>query len=166
MITNIMSYRSIGNIVTKCKNLFIIEKESAMIQIYQQLLNSFITNQEPLWFEQSIFLTSKGYPDNTCRGIVSHLCPMVENLYYLGDEDIYGVDILLCYAIGMNNYSTILHRINWIDLTAMIDPLLLDPEYEVLSKEDKKKYIEICNRNYFKDIEDFIPKGINEIRFK
>jgi DNA topoisomerase VI subunit A len=75
----------------------------------------------PFWFKSAAFITSKGYPDSTCRAIVELLAKRVDKVYYLGDEDIYGVDILLTYAIGFNNFNTILPRIEWILLSSMID---------------------------------------------
>jgi hypothetical protein len=87
---------------------------------------------------------------------------VVENIYYLGDEDIYGVDILLCYSIGYHRYSTILQRVKWIELCNIIDPTFLKSEYQSLTKEDKKKYIELINKKFFKELDDFIPETSGE----
>jgi hypothetical protein len=38
----------------------------------------------------------------------------------LGDSDIYGADILLCYSIGFNDWSTFLPRVQWIQLDKII----------------------------------------------
>lgn len=70
----------------------------------------------PEWLRQTIFISAKGYPDTTCRAVIDSLQRAVPNLLYLGDEDIYGVDILLCYAIGYNNFETIVHNMKWIQL--------------------------------------------------
>lgn len=52
-------------------------------------------------------MNSKGYPDMTALQFVNQ---MIRNskkqniyFYYIGDYDIYGIDIMLNYAIG--NYS-------------------------------------------------------------
>lgn len=111
-------------------------------------------------------LSSKGYPDTTSREIVETLAKNVENIYYLGDDDIFGVDILLCYSIGFNTFTTILNRIKWLDLTRIIDASRIEAEYQCLSVEDKKKYMEMFNRNYINSIEVFLPKDQQENDFK
>lgn len=71
------------------------------------------------WLAETIFVSAKGYPDNTCRGVVQSLASEIENIYYLGDQDVYGVDILLCYSIGYNSYSSIIHKLKWIQFDAL-----------------------------------------------
>jgi len=45
----------------------------------------------------------------------------MENIYYLGDQDVYGVDILLCYSIGYNSYPTLLNTIKWIQFEKLVN---------------------------------------------
>lgn len=123
-------------------------------------------NTESDWAHETILISSKGYPDTTSREIVESLSKIVENIYYLGDDDIFGVDILLCYSIGFNTLTTILNRIKWIDLTQIIDASQLEAEYQCLSVEDKKKYMDMVNRNYINNIEIFLPKDQQENDFK
>lgn len=164
-VSNIPIAEEMTVVSTPCRRLVIVEKESAIYQLHQELtcLNIQARENETgyeneiksiLMREETIFLSAKGYPDSTSRSLVELLLPLVEEVYYLGDRDIYGIDILLCYSIGFQNWSTFLHRANWIQLQ-----LLVDPREDVLlqSKEDKLKCIEVLQRPYLQDIELFLP---------
>ena len=59
--------------------------------------------------KESIFISSKGYPDTTSRRVI-------DEIYYLGDSDIYGADIILYYSISVNQSTTFLSRVRWIKL--------------------------------------------------
>lgn len=66
--------------------------------------------------------------------------PLVDEIYYLGDSDIYGADILLSYSIGFNSWSTFVPKVRWIQLSRIIEKHR-QPEIQVQTKEDKLKYI-------------------------
>ena len=105
--------------------MVIVEKESAMYQIHQDMnrqVQEGKTEMLDLW-KATIFISAKGYPDATSRRVVNTLLPLVDEIYYLGDEDIYGADILLCYSISSNNSTTFLHRVNWIQLQALSEAI-------------------------------------------
>lgn len=53
-----------------------------------------------------IVIASKGYPDNTTRKMIEVLLPLVDEIFYLGDSDIYGLDILLCYTISSGQWTS------------------------------------------------------------
>ena len=49
-------------------------------------------------------MNSKGYPDMTALQLVNEIYKLSQtqniNFYYIGDYDVYGIDIMLNYAIG------------------------------------------------------------------
>jgi len=102
--------------------------------------------------ESMILVASKGYPDNTTRKIIEALLPLVDEIYYLGDSDIYGLDILLCYTIACGHWSSYFERVKWVQLTALVEKGKLESELILQSKEDKIKCIEMLERPYFKNI--------------
>lgn len=51
-------------------------------------------------FKNMVVITGRGYPDNTTRELVSRLVEFVKEVYYLGDYDVYGIDIMLNFSIG------------------------------------------------------------------
>ncbi len=70
--------------------VLIVEKE-ALVQV---LLS------DPGWQDMDIaLLTARGYPDYSARAMVTQLADSVP-VFYLGDHDPYGADILLEYALG------------------------------------------------------------------
>ena len=99
-----------------------------------------------------IVVASKGYPDSTTRKIIEALLPLVDEIFYLGDWDIYGVDILLCYTISSGQGSSYFERVKWVQLTNLVEAGKLEGELLPQSKEDKIKCIEILERPYFKNI--------------
>lgn len=168
-VTNIPIAEQMAVVSTPCQRLVIVEKESAIYQLHQELTRPNMQTRENGTgkerererergviglMQESIFLSAKGYPDSTSRSLVELLLPFVQEVYYLGDRDIYGIDILLCYSIGFQNWSTFLPRVNWIQLQR-----LADPREDVLlqGKEDKLKCIEVLQRPYLQDIDLFLP---------
>ena len=99
-----------------------------------------------------IVVASKGYPDSTTRKIIEALLPLVDEIFYLGDWDIYGVDILLCYTISSGQGSSYFERVKWVQLANLVEAGKLEGELLPQSKEDKIKCIEILERPYFKNI--------------
>ena len=60
---------------------------------------------EPKNKENWLLLTSKGYPDMLTLSFLNELLEKLHSnieIYYLGDYDIYGADIMLNYSIGIN----------------------------------------------------------------
>ncbi len=76
------------------------------------------------------------------------------------------MDILLTYAIGFNQFTTILPSITWLDLTTLCDHDQLQREYQTISKQDKAKCLEILGRDYLKDIQNYLPNTPFEHAFK
>lgn len=71
--------------------ILLVEKESIFYEIHQYLQSTY--NSDVL------LITAKGYPDRTTKVIISHLAKD-RFIYYLGDLDVFGFDILLTYSIG------------------------------------------------------------------
>lgn len=57
-------------------------------------------NKHSEMFKNMVVITGRGYPDNTTRELVSRLVEFVKEVYYLGDYDVYGIDIMLNFSIG------------------------------------------------------------------
>ena len=84
--------------------------------------------------KESIFISSKGYPDTTSRRVIEVFLPIVDEIYYIGDSDIYGADIILYYSISVNQSTTFLSRVRWIQLESLSEALDLKPEVQLQSK--------------------------------
>ena len=80
----------------------------------------------------------------------------------MGDSDIYGADILLCYSIGLERWSTFVQRVKWIQLEKIVDFSHFNSELLFQSKQDKIKGLEVLKRPYFEDLELFIPITENQ----
>jgi|JI9StandDraft_2_1071091.scaffolds.fasta_scaffold172077_2 DNA topoisomerase VI subunit A len=47
-----------------------------------------------------MLVTSKGYPDYNTQAFLKNILVHANGIYYLGDLDPYGFDIMLEYAVG------------------------------------------------------------------
>ena len=112
----------VKEIKTDCRRLVIVEKESAMYQMHQEITKIIEKGNNNInkISQESIFMSGKGYPDSTSRTLVQLLLPLVQDIFYLGDSDIYGADILLTYSIGLNDWATFLPRVKWVQLEKII----------------------------------------------
>lgn len=139
-----------------------------MYQIHQQisLLSSRGVPGIKEISDSTIFISSKGYPDGTTKNLVTLLFPFIEEIYFMGDSDIYGLDILLCYAIAYKQWSCLLSKMYWVQLERLVQPKEESLDYLVQSKEDKLKSMAILERAYFKEIDYFIPNSPEEEMFK
>jgi hypothetical protein len=159
LITNVPLTQTLGIPETQCRRLVIVEKESAMYHL-QQELSRLAAQDRPgtreLW-QETIFLSAKGYPDSTSRQVVDCLLDVVSEVYYLGDCDVYGADILLCYCIGSEERRGFLPRVNWVQLQELADPHLLEGEALPQSREDHLKCIEVLQRPYFQELDLLVP---------
>jgi DNA topoisomerase VI subunit A len=169
-ITSITTHLSQFEVQTSGKVLLIVEKESALYQIHQQFLKRHEGGHPSRQaLESMIVVASKGYPDNTTRKVIEALLPLVDEVFYLGDCDIYGLDILLCYTVSSGQFvssgqcvssgqfGSYFERVKWVQLGGLVEEGRLEGELLPQSKEDKLKCIEILERPYFKNIELHLP---------
>lgn len=65
-----------------------------------------------------ILITAKGYPDYTTRELINQLIAHKPEarVYYLGDYDVYGFDIYMCYAMGYWGMKGILSNAHIVDV--------------------------------------------------
>lgn len=69
-------------------------------------------------YNEYLILSAKGYPDQTTRNILLQLMNQkhVESIYYLGDYDVFGMDIFLFYTLGDWFCEGLLPKIEIIEL--------------------------------------------------
>lgn len=72
------------------KRILVVEKESIFLLLMQVLAN----------YPEYMIVTSKGYPDYITQKFLREIAQMDTQIYYIGDMDPFGFDILLQYAVG------------------------------------------------------------------
>ncbi|CAD8054319.1 unnamed protein product [Paramecium sonneborni] len=90
------------------KYILVVEKETVYFHLINEMYQEFLQN--------TVLITGKGYPCYATKYFVKYLSIMNPSIpvYYFGDMDPYGYDILQQYAFGNSYSSHELNNIPWI----------------------------------------------------
>lgn len=96
--------------------VIIVEKESVFNFLAPQLQH----------IPQLLLITSKGYPDYSTQAFLKEVAPAASGIFYVGDLDPYGFDIMLEYAVGDSFEEFGVPTMDWLDVEQLIVMNLLN----------------------------------------
>lgn len=144
-----------ANLRTGAQFILVVEKETVFFKL--------INEQDGELLKQALIITGKGYPDYATKKFVKMLNYRFAAIpiFFLGDCDPYGFDILCKYCFGteltLYEYDTI-PGIIWLgmfekDLLRRASGQQLDQILISTTEADRKKINELMDQNYFTQIQ-------------